>query len=196
MAYHIYSTKALILKDSPQAEADKSYMLFTRDLGLIYASARSVRRESSKLRYALQPFSRSTVSLVRGKNQWRITNAAPIDALYASLKEKPRKLRVFAQICALLRKFIAGEEKNETLFDLIEEGIATLVAEEFIQEELDTFECIWVLRILNNLGYVNPQSEFSVVLTEPLSITVVRESRGKVKDMIRAINHALASSQL
>jgi len=55
-----------------QNTSDKSFLLFTRDNGMLFATAKSVREEVSKQRQALQDFSRIRVSLVKGKTGWRI----------------------------------------------------------------------------------------------------------------------------
>ena len=56
-----------MLSERPKKEADRVYNILTRDLGLVRAHAIGVRREESKLRGALEPYSLSSVSLVRGK---------------------------------------------------------------------------------------------------------------------------------
>src|SRR5665213_2708544 len=70
--YQKYHTEALVLGSRESGEADKVFALFTRDFGLVRARASSVRSESSKMRYALQKYSRASISLVRGKRGWRI----------------------------------------------------------------------------------------------------------------------------
>ena len=75
MSYHIYNTKGIILSEKSLREADRVYSILTRDLGLIRATALGVRKESSKLRGNLEPVGLTTVSLVRGKEYWRVTSA-------------------------------------------------------------------------------------------------------------------------
>lgn len=50
---------------------------------MLYASAKSVREERSKQRYALQEFSHARVTLVRGRSGWKVTGAEAIADLYA-----------------------------------------------------------------------------------------------------------------
>ncbi len=54
--HHIYHTEGIILGSKNYGEAGKYYSIFTRDLGMIYASAQGVRKMSSKLRFILQDF--------------------------------------------------------------------------------------------------------------------------------------------
>lgn len=88
MAHHIYTTEGFVLDSLPFGEGNSFIYLFTRDLGLVGASARSVRDIKSKLRYGLQTFCRSTVSLVRGKNEWKVTSALPKKNFYYIFSQK------------------------------------------------------------------------------------------------------------
>jgi DNA repair protein RecO (recombination protein O) len=115
MAYHIYTTRALVLSYTPVREADRLYSLLTRDLGLIRAGALAVRKEASKLRGSLEPLTLATVSLVKGKEFWRITSAESIKRI--EVKEE------LARPLALLEKLVQGESAHPELFDTIEEGI-------------------------------------------------------------------------
>ncbi len=74
--HHIYHTEGIILSSSNFGEAGKYYNIFTRDLGMVHASAQGVRKMSSKLRYVLQDFSYIKLDLVVGKNIFRITTAS------------------------------------------------------------------------------------------------------------------------
>ena len=73
--HHKYSTEAFILKSLHHKDADKVYVLFTENFGLIRASAQGVRLLKSKLRYHLSDFSCINISLVRGRDYWRIVGA-------------------------------------------------------------------------------------------------------------------------
>ena len=122
MSYHLYHTDALVLGSAPSGEGSKLIVLFTRDLGLITASAQSVREERSKLRYGLQDFSYSDVTLVRGKEFWRLTNAALYENMLDQGEER-KAVQMVSRISKLLRRLLAGEEKNEPLFVSVLEGL-------------------------------------------------------------------------
>ena len=72
MAYATYTTQALVCGTFDRNTADRSYRLFTREFGMVWADARSVRLEKSKQRSALTDFSVVRISLVRGKAGWKI----------------------------------------------------------------------------------------------------------------------------
>lgn len=138
MSYHIYTTRGLILSARPLREADRVYSILTRDLGLIRATALGVRKESSKLRGVLEPISLSTISLVRGKEYWRITSSELIRKIPAS----PEILRPLA----LLDKLVQGEAHHAELFDAVEKG---LTEEAGVGKEEQ-----FVAQMLFHLGYL------------------------------------------
>lgn len=136
MSYHIYTTKGLVLSARPVREADRTYAILTRDLGLVKASATGVRKEGSKLRGALEPFVISQVSLVRGKEYWRITAAE-------ALRPVPAKASLGRPL-ALLERLVAGEAAHPELFDAVE-------------RHLDAEETTLVAHILHQLGYLKKE---------------------------------------
>ncbi len=80
---HKYASPAVVVARSPLGERAVLLTLLTGDLGLIRARAEGLRKPGAKLAHALQTFSESEVTLVRGKDGggWRapcfpITGAA------------------------------------------------------------------------------------------------------------------------
>jgi DNA repair protein RecO (recombination protein O) len=153
MSHHIYKTHGIILRGIPDGESNKYLNVFTRELGLVGAAARSVRHAKSKLRYGLQDYSISLVSLVRGKEVWRLINAVPASSVYSDLKEKPDSLRAAARLLSLLRKLIAGEERHPELYDMAESGMQYLCTTDLSREELTAFQLVFAMRTLDFLGY-------------------------------------------
>ena len=172
MSYHIYTTPSLVLRARPLKEADRVYILLTRDLGLIRASATGVRKEVSKLRPALEPFSLTRVSLVKGKEHWRITSAILEENLSQSLRGK-EGLLVLARVFSLLEKLIRGESANQELFDSVEKAIRHYNPED------DMFEMRLVAQVLFHLGYL-----------EEASLSLDK------KPLVKAINEGLIASGL
>jgi DNA repair protein RecO len=154
MAHHIYQTEGIVVASFPEGEASKFLLIFTKDLGLVGAAAKSVRSEKSKLRYALQDYSMCGVSLVRGKDIWRIVNARPGINLYENLQNDRGKRSAAVRLVSLIRKLVAGEERNEVLFDAVSKTFRFLLASDLTKDELVNFQLIAALRILYHLGYV------------------------------------------
>lgn len=142
MSYHIYTTQGIILSERAHKEADRIYSILTRDFGLVRAVALGVRKESSKLRGALEPFSISTVSLVRGKEFWRLTSA--------QVMKKMKVIPEIARPLDLLEKLVQGEAAHPELFDVVEEFVSRECRE-------DEFEIKFVAQILFELGYLKKE---------------------------------------
>lgn len=183
--HHVYTTPAFVIQSAPQGEAGKFLLLFTKDFGMIGATAQGIRLVQSKLRYHLQDFSFSNVSVVRGKEVWRITGAHELD--------HQKETEVHLKVLKLLKRLLHGEEKNERLFEIIE----SLFRADIKEENDEIVECITVLRILNTLGYISVTDEIRLYLTGTSFDQELLESAAKIKvNLVKAINSALAETQL
>ncbi len=164
MSYPLYHTDALVLGSAPASEGSRTISFFTRELGFLTASAQSVREERSKLRYGLQDFSHSEIALVRGKEFWRITHVSLFENIFQELKGDRKAARMIGRIFSLLKRLLAGEEKNEPLFVAVLEGLH-YVAQVKDTHLVDGVEIVLVLRVLYLLGYLAPRGEFDPFLS-------------------------------
>ncbi len=158
VSYHIYTTKGVALAERPVREADRIYAIMTRDLGLVKASALGVRRESSKLRGHIEPFSLVSVSLVRGREHWRVTSAEFIGSISCA----PTVLRPLA----LLEKLVQGEAPHPELFDALEKAVLSP------GPYGEIFETHLVSEILFHLGYLK---EADLALGKKALVKVINE---------------------
>lgn len=174
-------------------ETGKYYAIFTRDLGMIYASAQGVRKMSSKLRFTLQDFSYLKIDLVRGRDFWRITSASKtnkLEGLYS-----PHILETFANISKLLKRLLAGEDPNESLFSDFLNGLFALEKAKD-ENELRSIETIIVLRILNNLGYIGGGELLEDFVRSPFEEDLIfKASRNRTK-ILKEVNKALKETHL
>ena len=132
--------RGIILSERPVREADRIYTIMTRNLGLVRAAAIGVRKEISKLRGSIEPFSLSSISFVKGKDYWRLTSAELIRNIPA--------VPVIARPLALIEKLVQGEAPNPELFDAVEKSV---LSPELCDE---MFETNLVSKILFHLGYL------------------------------------------
>ena len=191
--HHIYHTEGLILGSGNSGETGKYYSIFTRDLGMIYASAQGVRKISSKLRLILQDFTYVKIDFVKGKDFWRITSASKTNKL--ENLQNSEVLKVFVSISKLLKRLLAGEDPNKELFVDLLHGLSVLEKAE-TKEELRNIEAIIVLRILNNLGYIGGGELLKDFIKSPFEkdlIFKVSKNRSKILDYI---NKALKETHL
>lgn len=152
--YSIITTETIVIRSRNSGENGRIFSLFCRELGLLKAHAQGVRKANSKLRSHLTDFSLNKVSLVRGKNFWRLTGATAEKNYFQIFKLAPSKLKTAANIVHLLERLLHGEEKNENLFDLVKDGFDFLAELPMEKESILAFETALVLRILHRLGYL------------------------------------------
>ncbi len=177
-----------------QGEAGKYFHIFTRDLGMVYATAQGVRKISSKLRFVLQDFAYLKIDLVQGKNIFRVTSASKTNIL-EKITKTPETFEVFANVARLLKRLLAGVEPNEALFNDVLNGLSILEKSK-TKEDLLNIEAIIVLRILNNLGYIG-EHEISDNLTKsPFEENLVFEISKDRSKVLTQINKALKETHL
>lgn len=178
MSYSVYSTRGFILGSAPSGEAGKTYFIYTEQFGLIRAHAQGVRHLKSKLRYNLLDYSLVTLSLVRGKEFWRITGAVAGAGQVAPAGRDLSKAR--ARVLNLVRRLVQGEERNDDLFSALLELFAREEGSLEEKEGILGFETRVLARCLATLGYVDLSSV---------------EGMGQ-REMVFAINKALKESHL
>jgi DNA repair protein RecO len=193
MSYHIYTTEGIVLKRVAFGEANLILYILTKDLGLIIASARSVRLDSSKLRSALQEYSSVTVSCIKGKNGWKITNAVEEENFFFEKSGEVQK--VLAQIVSVLLKMIPGENIHPEIFIMVKSGFTLLKTLE--GEKIKYLEILMVFRILHELGYVAGDIEQELLQNkEEWSTPVLERVKEKKETLVVTINKALKESHL
>ena len=141
MAIEKYTTKAFILNEYEQGESDKVYKLFTRDFGVIFALAKSVRKLESKLRFHLERTKKVTVTLVEGKETWRLTG---VDSTGEDTHEG-------AVVTKLVERFVRGTGAQKKLFDHAEEHMRLSTKE--VPKDIRMLTLYYVFLV--DLGYAD-----------------------------------------
>ena len=190
----VYQTRGFVLSGLPAGEASRILRIFTRELGLIIASARGVRSLRSKLRYALQDFSYASISLLRGRNLWRVTTASPQRDFEFSRRTSAARL-LPVRLLTLLARLLPEEEPHEQLFDSITAAFSFLTREEITRDDLRRLEYLLVREILTETGYLPPLSSMDV---SPVgwSRQKLGSIAGREREVVREINHSLRASGL
>ena len=192
--HHIHHTEGIILGSKGYGEAGKYYSIFTRDLGLIYASAQGVRKMSSKLRFILQDFAYVKIDLVQGRDFWRIGSASKTGMLQ-NLSKNSETFKVVFNIAGLLKRLLAGVEKNGALFSDLLRGLSILEKTK-TKSDLRNIEAIIVLRILDNLGYIGGNETLQNLVKSPFAEDLIFEVAKSRPQILRHINKALRETHL
>ena len=189
--YQKYNTEGLVLGSRERGEADRVYSLYTRDFGLVTARASAVRRESSRMRYALQNYSASSISLVKGTRGWRVAGAA---AEVTPIEKNQKGIAAFARIALLVTRFVAGEEAHEYLFATLSSAHDALIQE---GSDAEIIEILSVARVLYALGYLSVEGLDTELFTHTdYAAKFVAEASALKDDLLTRINNALTETHL
>lgn len=197
MSHHIYHTEGFVLSGHSVGEANKYFWIFTRDFGMVGAMAQGIRLLQSKLRYSLQDYSYSRISLVRGKNVWRIVGAIKENSVHNPLNDSRDKFELLAKTFSLLQRLVRGEEKNEALFNHIFSVSEFLKKENLDETLLRNCEYLLIIRILHSLGYMAEPDSFKDFLSSSLwTKELVSKMSPLGRDAVSQINKALKETQM
>jgi recombinational DNA repair protein (RecF pathway) len=151
MSYQTYITEALVCGTFNRNTADRSYLLFTKEAGMLFAEARSVREERSRQRFALQDFSLVRVSLIKGKTTWKVGSIESKTNYFATACTKEARGSVVNTL-KFLRRFFSGQEAAPDLFEKVIAALALLSSE---IANRDFLEKVFQVQVLLELGYVD-----------------------------------------
>jgi recombinational DNA repair protein (RecF pathway) len=186
--YQKYTTEAIVVGVFESGESDRTFVLYTRDFGLVHARAGAIRKEASKMRYALQQCARATVSLVRGRRGWRVAGASSISHASGS------GAATFARIAVLLNRLVVDEEENPYLFAALTEAHGALMRE---KSPAPVIEIVCVARILYALGYISTEALSTALFTHTAYTGESLLEAESLKDtLLSSINKAIAEAQL
>lgn len=192
--YQKYHTEAIVLGSRESGEADRTMFLLTRDFGLVPARASAARSEKSKMRYALQHYSRSSVSLVKGKHGWRVAGATAQKIATGDI----RGVATFGRIAELVLRLVHGEEASAYLFDALAEAQSALMQKYGSQTAVfPMVEIVCVARVLFALGYISNEALDAALFTHTAYTGESLLEAETMKDkLLASINRAIAETQL
>lgn len=186
-------TKGVVVARRSAGEGSVRVQLYTEELGLVTAVATSAREERSKLRPHLIVGTAGTYSVVKGKNDWRLTGAYGARSTYFESPVHDARSAA-ARVVALVRQFVHGEGRDERLFTAVWEFMNAAPA--LSMEDVRIAEYVAVLRILSALGYVGEGIGMNHLLGAEYSAAVLVAARERRADLVRIINDGIGASGL
>ncbi len=143
MAIEKYTTEAIILDVYDQGEHDRVYKVFTKDFGLIMCHAKSIRKIESKLRAHILPRTISLLTLVKGREIWRLVGA----------EGKTFPMQHIDEVTELLKRFVRGEGVHKSLYA----RVRAIVLDTSLRESRMSRLLIYYV-ILVELGYADAEA--------------------------------------
>lgn len=186
---HKYSTRAIVLGRTPVGEESLSASLLTEDFGLIRARSQGARKRGSKMSAGLQTLSSSDVTLLRGKDGWRMAGSV-LETNWARQFSGEGRVRA-ARVLELADRLIRGEHEDAELFSILSGFLQALPGRS--EEDQDALETLAVVRLLHALGLDAGDTYGEGEIYAEESIARARDAR---TELISRINRGIAASGL
>ena len=103
--------EGVILRHSDLGEADRLLTIFTRETGKLRAIAKGVRKARSRKAGHVEPFTRASLQLARGRDLFILTQAEAV-VVYANLREDLVLLSTASYVIELIDRSTTDEEEN------------------------------------------------------------------------------------
>jgi len=164
MSIEKYTTEGLILKSYEQKENDLVFKIWTREFGIIFCLATAIRKIQAKLRMKMQVNRLVIITIVRGKEIWRLTGAEEILIFHSESNSNKKildseNLNYFFSLENMLEKnsiisecvnrFLPIEKSHKKLFDKLKN---ILVLPDL---DLNNFRALIYFIVLVETGYAD-----------------------------------------
>jgi DNA repair protein RecO (recombination protein O) len=120
-----FRVEAIVLRHSDWGEADRMLGLFTQEMGKVRAIAKGVRKLRSRKAGHLEPFTRASLLLARGRDLLIVTQAETINA-YIPLRDNLPLIGYASYVIELLDRFTYEEGENRALYKLLADTLERL----------------------------------------------------------------------
>ena len=150
MSIEKYTTEAFILREYIQGEADMNYKVWTKDFGIIFASARSIRKVNAKLRMLAKKNTFLSMTLVKGKEIWRLTG---VEESKENFKDSQHSLEVRAVIAETINRFLEEKKTYKKLFEKLK--FITLLESGLSEIEIQKLKILIYYLVLVDTGYAD-----------------------------------------
>ncbi len=115
-----YHTKGFLIDKKNQGEADQLLTVYSQEFGKIKVLGRGIRKIHSKLKYGADLFNLSDIEFIQGKKVKTLTDIRVVES-FGGAKKNLERLKVLSGIGNSLDLLIPREEKDENIWELLEE---------------------------------------------------------------------------
>jgi DNA repair protein RecO (recombination protein O) len=144
-----FRVEAVVLRHADWGEADRILTLYTRERGKVRAIAKGARRIRSRKAGHLEPFTRVTLQLAKGRDLLIVTQAETLDA-YLALGANLVKTGYASYVIELLDRFTYEDEnENNAIFRLLTEILSRIASDADPWLAIRYYE----VRLLDLLGF-------------------------------------------
>ncbi len=159
-----HKTRAIVLHTLDYGEADRIATFLTQDFGKLKGIAKGARRSRRRFANALEPFSFTQVLFSRRGNEGlAFIDQCDIIEHFSDIRDDLEKCMTASYLVELTGAFTVEGKKNETVFQLVLDFLATLDKGPLLPGLLSFFE----IRLLGLAGY-EPILDRCAVCNTPL----------------------------
>lgn len=150
---HYKQLTGIILKKQNYREADQIVSAWTREAGKVRVLARSLRKPTSKLNYAMQDLSEVAI-YTTGSQLPTLIGAKPIRQ-FTNLSQDLKKTAIAFYAAELMLKMTADEHPNPQAYDLLSDFLDKLETQLLVNDYflIDSF----ALNLASALGFGSPK---------------------------------------
>jgi len=147
-----YRTQGLVFKIEDQFEADQMFSVFTKDFGRVEIFGKAIRKINSKLKSGIEIFSLSKIEFIQGKHKKTLTDALFVEK-FKNIYQIPEKFEVAIKISNLIDDFIRGEEKDDNIFNLLNDTFSKLNNYQLLTTNYQLIYFYFFWNFISILGY-------------------------------------------
>jgi len=144
-----YRSPGFVIAKNDLREADQVFSFFSRDFGKVEILGRAIRKIKSKLRAGVDLIYFSELEFIQGKAYKTLTDSSAIEK-FKNIRRDLNKLEIAHRICETANTLIRGQEKDEGIYNLLDETFKRL-NDETVNQELIYYHFFW--NFVSILGY-------------------------------------------
>ncbi len=150
MSIEKHTTEAFILKEYERGENDFVYKVWTKDFGIIFVLAKSIRKINAKLRMNSKKNEFLNITLVKGKDIWRLTGVDYGLGIY--IEENETLIKIKYLIGEIINRFL---EENKSYKKLFERLKSIYLDTNFQKLEIKKIQLLIYYIVLVDTGYAD-----------------------------------------
>jgi DNA repair protein RecO (recombination protein O) len=147
-----FRTQGIVLQKQDRGEADRVFIVFTKDFGKLQLRAVSERKITSKLRSGLELFFFSEIAFIQGKAYKTITDVA-LQERYRELRADIMSMRVVYRLAEIADEILKDQERDENIWNLFQETLVFFNRSNLSTKERNLAAYYFLWNLLTYIGY-------------------------------------------
>jgi len=147
-----YKFNGIVIKKYDLGEADRSYVIYTKESGKIRAISKGVKKHNSKLAGNLEPITQSEIFLSRNKGQGNITGVIA-QSYFEGIRNSFEKTQQVFFCFEIFNRLIDFQVPDEKSYRLLSDFLNSMEKAENEEDYIQLISLGFMLKLLDSLGY-------------------------------------------